>query len=125
MHTFPTYQCLPEGVRDFLKICLELELICKNLKRPGFYTLTETRFINNSRSTQNKKNPEHSFVGISNTETCAKFQQKILNSLVVGARQRFQFFRKLTWFLENKKALSKFKYWILHHLISIIKLQNS
>ena len=113
------------GCSGFFKICLELELICKNLKRRGFYTLTETRFINNSRSTQNKKNPEHSFVGISNTETCAKFQQKILNSLVVGARQRFQFFRKLTWFLENKKALSKFKYWILHHLISIIKLQNS
>ena len=38
--------------------------ICKNKKRPGFYTLTKTIFINNSRSKQNKKNSEHPFVGI-------------------------------------------------------------
>ena len=107
------------GCSGFFKICLELELICKNLKRRGFYTLTETRFINNSRSTQNKKNPEHSFVGISNTETCAKFQQKILNSLVVGACQSFQFFRQNSWFLENNRALLKFLYGILYYLISI------
>ena len=39
-------------------------------KRPGFYTLTETRVfyisINNSRSKQNKKYSEHSFVDIGN-----------------------------------------------------------
>ena len=29
-------------------------------------------------------------------ETCAKIQEKILNSVVVGARQSFQFFRKIT-----------------------------
>ena len=52
----------------------------------------------------------------------AKFQQKIL---VAGRRQRFQLFRQITWFLRNNRALSKFKYWILHYLISIIKLQNS
>ena len=39
-------------------------MICKNQKRPGFYTFTKTIFINNSRSKQNKKNSEHSFVGI-------------------------------------------------------------
>ena len=57
-------------------------------------------------------------------ETCAKFQQKILNSTVVEARQSFQFFRQITRFLRNTTVLSKFKYWILHRLISIIKLQN-
>ena len=40
-------------------ICLELELFAKIKKKPGFYTLTETRFINNSRSKQNKKNLTH------------------------------------------------------------------
>ena len=55
-----------------------------------------------------KKNPEHPFVNISQWELCGKFQQKILNSVVVGARQRFQFFIKKTWFLENNKAMSKF-----------------
>ena len=41
---------------------------------------------------------------------CAKFQQKILNPMVVGARQSFQFFRQKTLFHENNKALSKFLY---------------
>ena len=42
--------------------------------------------------------------------------------MVVGARQ---FFRQITWFLRNERALYKFKYWILHHLMSLIKLQNN
>ena len=37
---------------------------CKNRKRPGFYTLTETSLLNNSRSKQNNKNSEHAFVDI-------------------------------------------------------------
>ena len=39
-------------------------VICKNWKRPGFYTLVFYTFINNSRSKQNKKNPTHPFVDI-------------------------------------------------------------
>ena len=99
-------------------------VICQNQKIHGFYTLTETRFINNSGSKQNKKNSTHLFVDICKMEKCAKFQQKQFNSMVGGAYRSFQFFR-LTWFLGNTRALSKFKYWILHHLISIIKLQNT
>ena len=45
--------------------------------------------------------------------------------MVVGARQSFQLFRQITWFLGNARALSKFKYRILHLLISIIKLKNN
>ena len=52
----------------------------------------------------------------------ARFQQKALNSVVVGARQSFQFFIQKTWFLKNNSALSKFLYVILHYLISIIKI---
>ena len=54
-------------------------------------------------SKQNKKNPEHPFVDIIKYKTCAKFQQKILNSMVVGARS--QFFRQKTWFLGNDRPL--------------------
>ena len=36
---------------------------------------------------------------------CAKCQQKILNPMVVGARQRFQFFRQKIWFLEKDRGL--------------------
>ena len=42
--------------------------------------------------------------------------------MIVGARQILQFFRQITWFLENNRALLKFRYRILHKLIGIIKL---
>ena len=45
--------------------------------------------------------------------------------MVLGARQSFKFFRQIAWFLGNKRALCKFKYWILHRLIGIINLQNN
>ena len=49
-------------------------VICQNKKKiPGFYTLTETRFINNLRSKQNNKNHTHPFVDIRKTETYAKY----------------------------------------------------
>ena len=47
-----------------------------------------------------------------------------LNSVVVGTRQSFQFFRQITWFLGNSRALPKLD-WILYYLISIIRLQNN
>ena len=52
----------------------------------------------------------------------AKFQQKLLNSMVVKTRQTFPFFRQNTWFLEKTIALPKFLYGILYDIISIIKL---
>ena len=42
-----------------------------------------------------------------------------------GPQQNFQFFRQMTWFLGNNRALYKFKDWILHYLISAIKLKNN
>ena len=116
---FPTYQCLQNGV--FFNFVQILNYLQKS-KRPGFYTLIFYIVINNSRSKQNKKNPKNLFVDIVKQETCAKFQQKILNFMVVGTRQNFQFFRQITWFLGNNRALPKFRYWILYNLISITKL---
>ena len=78
-------------------------------------------FANNSISKQNIKIPEHAFVDLGKKEMCAKFQQKILNSMVVGARQSFQFFIQKTWFLENNRDFSKFLSGVLHYLISNIK----
>ena len=68
-------------------------------------------FANNSRSKQIKKDPAHPFVHIGKEETCVKFQQKILNCMVVGACQSFSIFRQNIWFLENNRVLSKFKYY--------------
>ena len=51
-------------------------------------------FGNNSRSKQNKKNSEHPFLDIIKYRMCAKFQQNILTSMVIGAHQSFKFFRQ-------------------------------
>ena len=50
------------------------------------------------------------------------FSKKLLNYMVVGARQSFQFFRQITWFLGKYRVLSKFRNQILYNFISIIKL---
>ena len=62
-YTFPTYQCLQKNMRDFF-ILVKSWVICKNKKRPGFYTLGFYIFIYNSRSKQNKKNLKHAFLDI-------------------------------------------------------------
>ena len=69
--------------------------------------------------------PKYPFVDIVKYETWAKLQQNILKSVVVGARQSFQFFRQLTCFLGNYRGLSKLLYGILHYLISIIRLEKT
>ena len=115
---YPTVQCFLLKLRTrflftsvYKRVCgiffvsFRSWVICKNFKRPGFYTLVFYTFINNSRSKQNKKIPTHAFVDITKQKTCAKFQQKILTSMVVGARQNFQFFREKTWFLGNNRGL--------------------
>ena len=38
-------------------ILFRSRVVCKNLKRPGFYTIIFNTFINNSRSKKNKKFP--------------------------------------------------------------------
>ena len=54
--------------------------------------------------------------------TCAKFQRKIFNSVVVRVRQTFQFFRQNNWFLKNKRAFFKFLFGILYYLIKAKKV---
>ena len=44
LYTFPTYQCLKKDVQDFF-VLFRTWVICKNLKRPGFYTIIETMFF--------------------------------------------------------------------------------
>ena len=63
-----------------------------------------------TQDVNNQKNLKQTLVDIGKMETCTKFQQKILNCTLVGARQSFQFFRQTTWFLKNKRALPKFKF---------------
>ena len=62
-----------KGCAWFLFIPFRSWVICKNSKRPGFYTLVFYTFINNSRSKQNKKNPTHPFVDITKLKKWAKF----------------------------------------------------
>ena len=116
-----TYQNLQNGVQEFFNFfrswVVDEPCFCET--RP-FLILAN----NFKRFKQNKKNPEHPFVAIGKWKTCAKRQQKLLNSMVVEARENFQFFAQSTWFFGNSKALSTFSYAILHCLISITRLQK-
>ena len=76
MHTFPSYECLQKGVRDFLiffRSCV--------IDKLGFCECVETWFFfilaNNSSSKQNKKNPKQHFIDTDKYETHTKFQQKL------------------------------------------------
>ena len=104
LHTFPTYQCLQ--ILSYLR----------KSRKTWFLHIYKNRFIINPRSKQNKKSLERPFVDIGKQKTCAKFQQKILNSMIVGSRQNFQFSRQITCFLGSDRTLCKFKQWIWHYL---------
>ena len=45
----------------------------------------------------------------------SKISAKILNSMLVGARQIFQFFRQNAWFFQSNRAFPKFLPAILHY----------
>ena len=90
--------------RVFL-FCLDLELFAK-IKKNWFLHTRFLHFLLIALDLNKiKKNPEHPFVDIVKWETCANIPQKILNSMVVGARQSFQFFRQITRFLWHNKVL--------------------
>ena len=102
-----------EGWSKYFWFCLDLKLLAKLKKKPGLSEWVETSsffiFPYNSRP-KKIETFEHSFVDTGNWETCANFQQEALNSMVVRAPSNFQFFRQITWFPGNNRALSKFRY---------------
>ena len=122
LNTFLTHHCLQKDVRDVFLFYLDIELYAKIKKDLVSKHLFLYIFINKSRFRQNIKKPEHPFLDIVKNETCAIFQQKILNFVAVGAHQSFQFFRQTACFLGNNTALSKLRYRVLYNLISITRL---
>ena len=105
----PYLPMLTKGCVGLFLFCLELELFAK-IKKYLASTHSEKPSLSMTQNLNKiKKNPTHPLVDIRKTETCAKFQQKILNSTIVEALQSFQFLRQISWFLGNARALSKFK----------------
>ena len=104
--TFPTYQCVQKG----FKICFILFrswVIYQNKNRLGFYLRTETRFINSSRSKQNKNNLNTLLETLVSRKDVQNFSRKYYT--LAGSHQSFEFSKQITRFLGNKRALSKFK----------------
>ena len=89
----------------FFLLCLDLELFAKIKKDlvsiHSFFTL----LLITQDLSKIKKVPQNPFVDITKQKTCAKFQQKILNCMVVRAHHSFQFFKQKTWFLVNNRSL--------------------
>ena len=94
-----------KGCVGFFLFYLDLELFAK-IKKDLVSTHSFFTLLLITQDLNKIKHPAHPFVDITKQKTCAKFQQKILNSMVVGAPQSFQFFRQKTWFLGNNKGLS-------------------
>ena len=93
----------------FFLFCLDLELFSKTKKGPVSTHLFFTFLLISQDLNKIKKNLEHTFVDIIKKrvycyETFAKFHQKILNFVAVGANQSFRFFRQIDWFLGNNRA---------------------
>ena len=105
----------------FLLFCLKLELFAKIKKTLGS-THSQKPGLSITQDLNKIKKSQAPFFNICETKMCAKYRQKILNSTTVEARQSSKFLRQITWFLINKWALSKFKYLILHHLISYFQI---
>ena len=91
-HAFSTYHCLTKFMWDLFYSIQIFSYFQKAKKNTWFLHNHFYTFINKSRFKQNKNNPTHLFVDITKYKTCAKFQQKKLKSMVVAARQSFQFF---------------------------------
>ena len=112
-----------KGCLGRFKFCLDLQLFAKITKylvsTHSFFTFLRLHFLDFNKI---KKITKRLFLDIVKWETRAKFEQNILNFMIIGACQSFKFFRQKAWFLGNKRALSKFRYQILHNLISITKL---
>ena len=112
-----------KGCSGLFSFYLKFELcICQNKQRPDFYTLTETRFTNNSNLNKVKKIPSTLLQTLERQKSVQNFSKNV--KLYRSSSSSEQFFMEITQLLGNKRVLSKFKNQILHHLISIIKLQN-
>ena len=93
---FPNYRRLQKWIFLF---CLELKLFAKTRRNQVFNI-----FINNSRSKQDKKISNIVLQTLLSRKRAQNSRKKILNPLVVGARQSFPVFRQITWFLGYDRA---------------------
>ena len=106
LKTLRSSKCLQKRVWEFF-ILFRSWVINKSVKHDCVETRSFLIFANTQDLTEIKKIP-HPFVDIDKSETCVKFQQKILNCRIVGACQSFQIFRQNTWFLENNELCLNF-----------------
>ena len=84
---------------DFILFYLDPELF-KNVKNSSVTRLLITQDLSKIR-----KIPHILLSALLSRKRVQNFSKKILNSMVVGARQSFQFFRQKPWFLGNNRGL--------------------
>ena len=101
LHTSPTQQCLQKSVSDVFHF-VQILNYWQKLKKTWFLHSLFTLLLISQDLNKIKKIPRTLLQTLLRQKTCAKFQQKILNSMVVCACQSFQFFRQKTQFLRNR-----------------------
>ena len=97
----------------------ELELFAK-MKKDPVSTHSHKPSLSITQDLIKIKKIPHTILQTLVRQTCAKFQQKNIKLYGSWSSTKFSVFQT-----NNLVSLPKFKYWILHHLISIIKLQKN
>ena len=88
----------------FFKFCSDLELFAK-IKRDLVSTHSLFTLLLIAQDLNKITKSRTPFCRHYLVENVCKTSAKISNSIVVGARQSFQFFRHKTWFLANSRSL--------------------
>ena len=117
---FAHVSCVPMSTKACSGIFYFVSGFCECVETMSFFLLA-----NNARSIQNKKIPNSFLQTLVSRKRVQNFSKKILNSMAVRARDSFQFFRQITWFLENNRACLNFCVGLISIklvLISITKL---
>ena len=91
-----------KGCSGFFLFCLNLELFAK-IKNTWFPQTRYFTFLLIIQDLNKIKKIQNTLLSTLLSRKCV---QKILKSVEVGARQGFKFFRQITWFLGNNRALS-------------------
>ena len=94
-----------KGFVGFLKFCLELELFAK-IKKYLVSTHSQKPGLSITQDLNKTLKISHTLLQtFVRRKRVQNFSKKIIDFTVVGARQSFQVFRKITWFLGNTRAM--------------------
>ena len=113
LRAFPSQQILQKRVRDFSLFRVQILSYFQKYKKTQFLLTLRDQVFYIFLITQDlnkiKKNSKTLLQTLLSRKRVQYFSKKKSNSMAVGARQSFHFFKQFTWFLKNNRVLRKFR----------------